>query len=84
MYYREYFDPDPLLDDEACMGDVGDDLIDTYQDIRSGLLLFERAKHCGFGLFFIAFTGAATQSELYLHCTACLFLSADEYALYLN
>ncbi|KQV78337.1 hypothetical protein ASC87_12155 [Rhizobacter sp. Root1221] len=41
-HYREFFDPDPTLEDPPCMGDVGDDLLDTYKDIKSGLLLFER------------------------------------------
>ena len=41
-YYREYFDPDPLLEDAAVMGDVGDDMLDTYKDIRAGLLLFDQ------------------------------------------
>jgi hypothetical protein len=44
FYYREFFDPDPLQDEEPVMGDVGDDLLDTYKDIRSGLLLFEQGK----------------------------------------
>jgi hypothetical protein len=43
-YYREYFDPDPSLDDESCMGDVGDDLLDTYRDVKRGQLLFERGS----------------------------------------
>ena len=41
-YYREVFDPDPLLDDEPCMGDIGDDLLDTYKDVRAGLVLYDR------------------------------------------
>jgi hypothetical protein len=41
MYYREYFDPDPSLTDESVMGDIGDDLLDTYQDIRRGLIIFD-------------------------------------------
>jgi hypothetical protein len=43
-YYREYFDPHPLLDDESVMGDVGDDLLDTYKDIKRGLILFDEGK----------------------------------------
>jgi len=39
-YYREHFDPDPALDDEPCVGDVGDDLMDIYKDLKSGLLAF--------------------------------------------
>lgn len=44
MYYRECFDPDPLLADEPVLGDVGDDLLDTYQDIKRGLLHFDRSE----------------------------------------
>jgi hypothetical protein len=40
-YYRDYFDPDPTLTDESGMGDVGDDLLDIYKDIKLGLLQFE-------------------------------------------
>jgi len=43
-YYREYFDPDPSLDEESVIGDVGDDLLDTYKDIRAGLLLFDTGQ----------------------------------------
>ena len=41
MYYRQIFDPDPTLTEESVMGDIGDDLEDTYQDLRRGLLLFD-------------------------------------------
>lgn len=40
-YYRECFDPDPLLNEAPCMGDLGDDLLDIYKDIREGLVLFD-------------------------------------------
>ena len=43
-YYREYFNPDASLNDESVVGDIGDDLLDTYKDIRAGLLLFERGE----------------------------------------
>jgi hypothetical protein len=43
-YYREFFDPDPMLSDSWCMGDIGDDLLDTYKNVRAGLLLFERGQ----------------------------------------
>jgi Domain of unknown function (DUF5063) len=33
--------PDPTLREEPVMSDVGDDLLDTYHDIRRGLLLFD-------------------------------------------
>jgi hypothetical protein len=39
-YYREFFDPHPHLTDESCMGDVGDDLLDIYRDVRAGLVSF--------------------------------------------
>jgi hypothetical protein len=41
-YYKEVFDPDPRLDEEACVGDIGDDLLDVYKDIRRGLELYRR------------------------------------------
>jgi hypothetical protein len=40
-YYREFFDPDPTPTDEPGMGDVGDDLMDIYRDVRAGLVLFD-------------------------------------------
>jgi len=43
-YYREFFDPEPTLDDEPVMGDIGDDLLDIYKDIRAGLVLYEREE----------------------------------------
>jgi len=43
-YYREVFDPDPSLADEPVMGDIGDDLLDTYKDVRAGLVLFDRGE----------------------------------------
>lgn len=43
-YYRECFDPDPLLSDEPGMGDLGDDLLDIYADIKRGLVLFDAGK----------------------------------------
>ena len=43
-YYRKVFDPDPTLDEPPVVGDLGDDLIDTYRDIRRGLLLFDRGE----------------------------------------
>jgi Domain of unknown function (DUF5063) len=55
FYYREFFDPDPQLTDAHSLGDVGDDLLDTYKDIRAGLLLFEQdrvsdaLRHWSFG-----------------------------------
>ena len=43
-YYREYFDPDPTLDEEPVMGDIGDDLLDTYKDIKAGCVLLARGQ----------------------------------------
>jgi hypothetical protein len=40
-YYREFFDPDPASDEEPCMGDIGDDLIDIYKDIKAGGVLYD-------------------------------------------
>jgi hypothetical protein len=47
LYYREFFDPDPTLNEEPGMGDVGDDLLDTYKDIKAGCLLYERGETTG-------------------------------------
>lgn len=43
-YYREVFDPAPELSEQLGMGDLGDDLMDTYRDIRAGLLLFDTGR----------------------------------------
>ena len=43
-YYREFFDPNPSLEDEAVMGDVGDDLLDIYRDVKAGLVLMDQRK----------------------------------------
>lgn len=43
-YYRECFDPDPRLSDDPVIGDVGDDLLDIYKDLRAGLVLFDGGK----------------------------------------
>ena len=40
-FYRTVFDPDPRNDDEPVMGDVGDDLLDTYKDVKGGCLLYD-------------------------------------------
>lgn len=44
FYYREFFDPNPLLDEEPGIGDVGDDLADIYKDIRRALVLYEAGQ----------------------------------------
>jgi len=43
-YYREFFDPSPLLDDTHVLGDIGDDLLDIYKDIRIGLILYDAGE----------------------------------------
>jgi hypothetical protein len=40
-YYRTVFDPDPNNAEVPVIGDVGDDLLDTYLDVKRGLLLAE-------------------------------------------
>lgn len=42
LYYRACYDPDPRLDDDPSMGDVGDDLLDTYLDLKRGLIVFDQ------------------------------------------
>jgi Domain of unknown function (DUF5063) len=39
-YYRVVFDPDPTIDDAPVIGDVGDDLLDTYSDVKRGLMVY--------------------------------------------
>ncbi|MBI3712443.1 MAG: DUF5063 domain-containing protein [Burkholderiales bacterium] len=49
FYYSQYFDPDPkfILTSEPSLGDVGDDLLDIYQDLKRGLLDFQLGKKDG-------------------------------------
>lgn len=74
-YYREFFDPDPTLEDEPVMGDVGDDLLDIYKDIKAGCLLFERGEltealwHWSF-LHRMHWGRHAVGALFALHCTA--------------
>lgn len=44
-YYREVFDPDPLLEEKPVVSDIGDDLLDTYKDVSAGLMLFDRGHN---------------------------------------
>jgi Domain of unknown function (DUF5063) len=39
-YYREVFDPHPMLNEEPGVGDIGDDLLDVYKDIKRGLKIY--------------------------------------------
>jgi Domain of unknown function (DUF5063) len=41
-YYRTVSNSDPTNTDEPGMGDVGDDLMDTYKDIKAGSLLYHQ------------------------------------------
>jgi hypothetical protein len=43
-YYRVVFDPDPTAAEEPVVGDVGDDLLDTYKDVKAGCALFELGR----------------------------------------
>jgi len=43
-YYRTIFDPNPKSNEDPVMGDVGDDLLDTYKDLKRGLLLYRSEK----------------------------------------
>ena len=43
-YYRTVFDPEPTNTDEPVMGDVGDDLLDTYKDLKAGNQLVEQGR----------------------------------------
>jgi hypothetical protein len=43
-YYREVLDPDPASEESPGMGDIGDDLLDVYQDVRRGLSLWDHGQ----------------------------------------
>ncbi len=43
-FYRSVFDPSPSLAEEPVMGDIGDDLLDTYKDIKTGCLLADEGR----------------------------------------
>jgi hypothetical protein len=43
-YYRVVFDPDPTNTEEPVVGDVGDDLLDTYKDVKAGCVLSEGGR----------------------------------------
>lgn len=43
-YYREFFNSDPTSTEEPVIGDLGDDLQDIYQDIKVGLVLFNKGE----------------------------------------
>lgn len=42
QYYGEVFDTTRVPPEEASVGDLADDLLDIYTDIKAGLLLFGR------------------------------------------
>jgi hypothetical protein len=44
VFYRTVFDPDPRNTDEPVIGDIGDDLLDTYKDIKAGSVLCDRGQ----------------------------------------
>jgi hypothetical protein len=39
-HYWEIFDPNPMLREEPVVGDVGDDLLDVYRDVKRGLEIY--------------------------------------------
>lgn len=41
-FYRMVFDPDLASTEEPCLGDVGDDLLDTYKDVKAGCALYDQ------------------------------------------
>lgn len=72
-YYREVFDPNPTLAEEPCVGDIGDDLLDVYKDIKRGLALFDagfpRAAEWEWAFHFRIHWGRhAVAGLLALHC----------------
>jgi hypothetical protein len=72
-YYREFFDPDPTVHEEPVMGEIGDDLLDTYKDVKAGYLLYERGEiaealwHWSF-LYRIHWGRHAAAALFALHC----------------
>ena len=43
-YYREFFEPDPAPEQGSVVGDIGGDVLDIYNDIKAGCLLFDRGE----------------------------------------
>lgn len=77
LYYREFFNPDPNVSEDAVIGEVQDDLLDIYKDIKGGLIVFQRGEPEG-ALWYWSFLhrvhwGRHTTSALYaLHCKAAV------------
>ena len=44
VYYRTVFDPNPALAEDPVIGDIGDDLLDTYKDVKAGTVLVARGQ----------------------------------------
>ena len=43
-YYRGFFHPGQMGDEDPCVCDLADDLLDMYDDLRSGLWLYENGN----------------------------------------
>ncbi len=43
-FYRVVFDPSPMNTDEPVLGDLGDDLLDIYKDIKAGCILRQQGR----------------------------------------
>ena len=72
-YYREALDPNPMQSEELGIGDLGDDLLDIYKDIKRGLSLYElgypKAAEWEWAFHFRVHWGRhATAGLLALHC----------------
>jgi hypothetical protein len=74
-YYREFFNPDAMLQEAPVVGDLEDDLLDTYKDIKRGLLHFTQGE-TAIALWHWSFLhrshwGRHAASAIYaLHCKA--------------
>jgi hypothetical protein len=44
-YYRTVFDVDPRNTEDPVVGEVGDDMLDTYLDIKRGLHFYQQGLH---------------------------------------
>ena len=75
QYYGEIFDPTRVPPEEPSVGDLADDLLDIYTDVKAGLLLF-REGHAPEATFQWKFTWGvhwgrhATSALRAMHCWA--------------
>jgi hypothetical protein len=82
QYYREVFDTTRVPPEEPSVGDLADDLLDIYTDIKAGLLLFGNG-HAPEAVFQWKFTWGvhwgrhATSALRAMHCWATRVEQSD-------